>query len=180
MEFRPDYGPEIYTGLVKIDGMLVGVIGNRQGLLPPGYPEYAKYPGIGGKLYRQGLIKMSEFVTHCGRDRLPVIWLQDTSGIDVGDAAEKAELLGLGSSLVYSIQQVDVPMMLVVLRKGSAAAHYIMGGPNANRQNAFTLGTAATILRDAWRNSGIRDLRAARGEGQGCRQAAGSDCREDE
>ncbi|MFA6444538.1 MAG: carboxyl transferase domain-containing protein [Sterolibacterium sp.] len=146
LEFRPDYGPEIYTGLVKLDGMLVGVIGNRQGLLPKGYPEYADYPGIGGKLYRQGLIKMSEFVTHCGRDRLPVIWLQDTSGIDVGDAAEKAELLGLGSSLVYSIQQVDVPMMLVVLRKGSAAAHYIMGGPNANRQNAFTLGTAATEI----------------------------------
>ncbi|MCX7172707.1 MAG: glutaconyl-CoA decarboxylase subunit alpha [Proteobacteria bacterium] len=144
MEFRPDYGPEIYAGLVKLDGLLVGVLGNRQGLLPKGYPEYADYPGIGGKLYRQGLIKMSEFVTHCGRDRVPLIWLQDTSGIDVGDAAEKAELLGLGSTLVYSIQQVDLPMMLVVLRKGSAAAHYIMGGPNANRQNAFTLGTAAT------------------------------------
>jgi glutaconyl-CoA decarboxylase subunit alpha len=144
MEFRPDYGPEIYAGLVKLDGMLVGVLGNRQGLLPKGYPEYADYPGIGGKLYRQGLIKMSEFVTHCGRDRVPLIWLQDTSGIDVGDAAEKAELLGLGATLVYSIQQVDLPMMLVVLRKGSAAAHYIMGGPNANRQNSFTLGTAAT------------------------------------
>jgi glutaconyl-CoA decarboxylase len=146
MEFRPDYGPEVYTGLVKIDGMLVGVIGNRQGILPKGYPEYADYPGIGGKLYRQGLIKMNEFVTHCGRDRVPVIWMQDTSGIDVGDLAEKAELLGLGQSLVYSIQQVDVPMMLVVLRKGSAAAHYIMGGPTANRQNAFTLGTAATEI----------------------------------
>jgi len=146
MEFRPDYGPEIYAGVVKIDGMPVGVIGNRQGLLPKGYPEYADYPGIGGKLYRQGLIKMSEFVTHCGRDRIPVVWFQDTSGIDVGDAAEKAELLGLGSTLIYSIQQVDVPMMLVVLRKGSAAAHYIMGGPNANRHNAFTLGTAATEI----------------------------------
>jgi len=146
MEFRPDYGPEIYAGLVKIDGMAVGVIGNRQGLLPKGYPEYADYPGIGGKLYRQGLIKMSEFVTHCGRDRVPVVWFQDTSGIDVGDAAERAELLGLGSTLIYSIQQVDVPMMLVVLRKGCAAAHYIMGGPTANRQNAFTLGTAATEI----------------------------------
>jgi glutaconyl-CoA decarboxylase len=146
MEFRPDYGPEIYAGLVKIDGLPVGVIGNRQGVLPKGYPEYADYPGIGGKLYRQGLIKMSEFVTHCGRDRVPVIWFQDTSGIDVGDAAEKAELLGLGSTLIYSIQQTGVPMMLVVLRKGSAAAHYIMGGPTANRHNAFTLGTAATEI----------------------------------
>ncbi len=146
LEFRPDYGPEVYTGLAKIDGYLVGCIGNRQGFLPQGYPEYADYPGIGGKLYRQGLIKMNEFVTHCGRDRIPVIWLQDTSGIDVGDIAEKAELLGLGQSLIYSIQQTDVPMMLITLRKGSAAAHYIMGGPTANRHNAFTLGTAATEI----------------------------------
>jgi glutaconyl-CoA decarboxylase len=146
MEFRPGYGPEIYTGLVKMDGYLVGVIGNRQGYLGEDYPEYADYPGIGGKLYRQGLIKMNEFVTHCGRDRVPVIWFQDTSGIDVGDIAEKAELLGLGQSLIYSIQQTGVPMMLVVLRKGTAAAHYVMGGPTANRHNAFTIGTATTEI----------------------------------
>ncbi len=146
MEFKPDYGPEVYTGLVKINGFLVGAIGNRQGFLGEDYPEYADYPGIGGKLYRQGLIKMNEFVTLCGRDRVPIVWFQDTSGIDVGDLAEKAELLGLGQSLIYSIQQTDVPMMLVVLRKGSAAAHYIMGGPTANRHNAFTIGTATTEI----------------------------------
>jgi len=78
--------------------------------------------------------------------RVPVIWFQDTSGIDVGDLAEKAELLGLGQSLIYSIQNTDVPMLLVMLRKGTAAAHYIMGGPTANRHNAFTLGTAATEI----------------------------------
>jgi glutaconyl-CoA decarboxylase subunit alpha len=146
LEFKPDKGPEIYTGLVKIDGFLVGVIGNRQGWLGENYPEYADYPGMGGKLYRQGLIKMNEFVTLCGRDRVPVIWFQDTSGIDVGDIAEKAELLGLGQSLIYSIQQTDVPMMLVVLRKGTAAAHYVMGGPTANRHTAFTLGVATSEI----------------------------------
>ncbi len=146
LEFRPDYGPEIYTGLAKIDGFLVGIFGNRQGFLPKGYPEYAPYPGIGGKLYRQGLIKLNEFVSLCGRDRIPIIWFQDTSGIDVGDYAEKAELLGLGQALIYSIEQTDVPMMLVVLRKGTAAAHYILGGPTANNHNAFTLGTPTTEI----------------------------------
>ena len=147
LEFRPGFGPEVYTGLVKVDGFLVGVIGNRQGLLGRHYPEYTtEYIGIGGKLYRQGLIKMSEFVTQCGRDRVPIIWFQDTTGIDVGDTAEKAELLGLGQSLIYSIEQTALPMMLVVLRKGTAAAHYIMGGPTANNHNAFTLGTPATEL----------------------------------
>jgi glutaconyl-CoA decarboxylase len=147
LEFRPDFGPEVYTGLVKVDGFLVGVIGNRQGLLGMNYPEYtADYIGIGGKLYRQGLIKMSEFVTHCGRDRVPLVWFQDTSGIDVGDTAEKAELLGLGQSVIYSIEQTNLPMMLVVLRKGTAAAHYVMGGPTANNHNAFTLGTPSTEI----------------------------------
>ena len=146
MEFRSDYGPEVYTGLAKVDGLLTGFIGNQQGFLGKDYPEYASYPGIGGKLYRQGLIKMNEFVTLCGRDRIPIIWFQDTSGIDVGDIAEKAELLGLGQSLIYSIEQTDVPMMLIVLRKGTAAAHYIMGGPTANNHNAFTLGTPTTEI----------------------------------
>ncbi len=145
-EFKPDYGPEIYTGIVKIDGFLMGIIGNNQGWLGEDYPEYADYGGIGGKLYRQGLIKMNEFVTLCGRDRIPLIWFQDTSGIDVGDIAEKAELLGLGQSLIYSIQQTDVPMILVTLRKGTAAAHYVMGGPTANRHNAFTLGLGTTEI----------------------------------
>ena len=146
LEFRPGYGPEMYCGLVKVDGFLIGVIGNRQGLFP-NYPEYTnEYHGVGGKLYRQGLIKMNEFVTLCGRDRVPMIWFQDTSGIDVGDIAEKAELLGLGQALIYSIEQSKLPMMLVVLRKGTAAAHYVLGGPTANNNNVFTLGTAATEI----------------------------------
>ncbi len=147
MEYRPDYGPEVFTGLAKIDGFPVAFIGNRQGVLPD-YPEYAEgaYPGVGGKHYRQGLIKQSEFVTLCGRDNLPIIWLQDTTGIDVGDLAEEAELLALGQALVYSIEQTDLAMMCIVLRKGTAAAHYIMCGPQANKNNAFTLGTPVTEI----------------------------------
>jgi glutaconyl-CoA decarboxylase len=146
LEFRPGFGPEIYCGLVKVDGYLMGVIGNRQGILP-NYPEYtSEYVGVGGKLYRQGLIKMNEFVTLCSRDKVPIIWFQDTSGIDVGDTAEKAELLGLGQSLIYSIENSKLPMMLVVLRKGTAAAHYVLGGPTANNNNVFSLGTATTEI----------------------------------
>ncbi len=147
MEYRPDYGIEVFCGIAKISGFPVGVIGNRQGVFPK-YPEYANgaYVGVGGKHYRQGLIKQNEFVTFCGRDNLPIIWLQDTTGIDVGDLAEEAELLSLGQSLIYSIQKTDISMMCIVLRKGAAAAHYIMAGPQANDHNAFTLGTPLTEI----------------------------------
>jgi glutaconyl-CoA decarboxylase len=147
MEYRPDYGIEVFTGIAKIDGFPVAFIGNRQGILPD-YPDYAAgvYAGVGGKHYRQGLIKQGEFVTLCGRDNLPIVWLQDTTGIDVGDLAEEAELLALGQSLIYSIEQTDLAMMSIVLRKGTAAAHYIMCGPQANNNNAFTLGTPLTEI----------------------------------
>ena len=148
LEYRPDYGPEVYCGVARIDGFPVGVIANRQGFLGKDYPSYAKgaYMGIGGKLYREGLVKMNEMVMFCGRDKIPIIWFQDTSGIDVGDIAEAAELLGLGQSLIYSIEDSHLPMLCVVLRKGTAAAHYIMGGPQATRNNAFTLGVGTTEI----------------------------------
>jgi glutaconyl-CoA decarboxylase len=147
MEYRSEYGPEVFTGLAKVDGFPVAFIGNNQGFFQD-YPKYAggSYFAVGGKHYREGLIKQAEFVTLCGRDNLPIIWLQDTTGIDVGDLAEEAELLSLGQSLVYSIEQTELSMMCVVLRKGSAAAHYIMCGPQANNNNTFTLGTPMTEI----------------------------------
>lgn len=146
MEYKRGYGPEVITGLAKVDGLPVGIVANVQGFLLD-YPEYREESfGVGGKLYRQGLIKMNEFVALCARDHVPMLWLQDTSGIDVGNEAEKAELLGLGQSLIYSIQNSDLPMLEITLRKGSAAAHYVLGGPQGNDTNAFSLGTVATEI----------------------------------
>ncbi|MBS6063068.1 acyl-CoA carboxylase subunit beta [Criibacterium bergeronii] len=146
MEYKKSYGPEMITGLAKVNGLLVGVVANAQGILMK-YPEYIENGiGVGGKLYRQGLIKMNEFVTLCARDRIPMVWIQDTTGIDVGDPAEKAELLGLGQSLIYSIQNSNIPQMEITLRKGTAAAHYVLGGPQGNDTNVFSIGTAATEI----------------------------------
>ena len=147
MEFKANYGPEIVCGLAKVNGLLTGVITNFQGMIP-NYPEYRPEGsvGVGGKLYRQGLTKMNEFVTLCARDRIPIIWIQDTSGIDVDNFAERAELLGLGQSLIFSVQNAKVPQMEITLRKGTAAAHYVMGGPQGNDTNVFSLGTATTEI----------------------------------
>ena len=152
MEYKKDYGPEMITGIAKVNGLPVGVVANRQGVLAmQGYPNYPEYRGkgamgMGGKLYRQGLIKMNEFVTLCGRDRLPILWVQDTTGIDVDNEAEKAELLGLGQSLIYSTQSTKLPRFEITLRKGTAAAHYVLGGPQGNDNNVFSIGTAATEI----------------------------------
>jgi len=146
MEYKQGYGPEIVCGLAKVNGLLCGAVSNFQGMIPNYPPYYENGVGAGGKLYRQGLIKMSEFITLCARDSIPVVWFQDTSGIDVGDPAEMQELLGLGQSLIYSIQNAAVPQIEITLRKGTAAAHYVMGGPQGTDRNVFSLGTATTEI----------------------------------
>lgn len=144
LEYKADYGQEVVTGIARIYGLPVGIIGNQQGLFM-NYPEYRPQPSvaIGGKLYRQGLVKMNEFVELCARDRIPLIWLQDTTGIDLDDYAEKAELLGLGQGLIYTIQNSHIPQLEITLRKASAAAHYVLGGPQGET-NAFSIATAAS------------------------------------
>lgn len=148
-EYKADYGPEITCGLARFNGLLAGIVANNQGIIM-NYPEYRQNGvAVGGKLYRQGLMKMNEFVTMCARDCIPVIWFQDTTGIDVGEDAEQEELLALGAGLIYSVQnsqKAGIPHMEVTLRKGSGAAHYVMGGPQANDTNTFSVGTAASEI----------------------------------
>ena len=92
------------------------------------------------------MIKVSEFATLCARDRIPLIWIQDTQGIDVDDIAERAEVLALGQSVIYSVQNANIPQMNITLRKGQGATEYLLGGPCANDGNAFTIGTALTEM----------------------------------
>lgn len=59
-EYKKGYGPEMITGMAKVNGLVVGVVANFMGLLM-NYPEYKTGAvGMGGKLYRQGLIKMND------------------------------------------------------------------------------------------------------------------------
>lgn len=125
-EVMSDVGKEVVTGIARIKGLYVGIIANEQGLtdhpLQPGH----KRPG--GILYREGVAKMAAFSRACNDDGLPIIWLQDVSGFDIGAEAEKQGLLGYGSSLIYTNSTNESPMITVLLRKASGAGYYAMAG----------------------------------------------------
>ncbi|RKZ31409.1 propionyl-CoA carboxylase, partial [bacterium] len=82
----------------------------------------------GGILYRDGIAKMTTFGRACNDDGIPLIWLQDISGFDIGPEAEKVGLLGYGSNLLYLNSTTDIPVITVLLRKASGAGYYAMSG----------------------------------------------------
>ena len=119
-------GEEMITGIAKIGGLYAGIIANNQSLIR--HPEYTDQKRPGGILYREGISKISQFSRTCNDDGIPIVWLQDISGFDIGLEAEKEGLLGYGSNLIYTNSTNTVPMITVLLRKASGAGYYAMSG----------------------------------------------------
>ena len=125
-EVMPEVGEEMICGVGRVGGLYAGFIINRQGLVDdPEHPGKLRPAAI---LYRAGISKISAFSRACNDDGIPLIWLQDISGFDVGKEAEAQGLLGYGSNLIYTNSTNTMPMFTVLLRKASGAGYYAMAG----------------------------------------------------
>ncbi len=125
-ELFPNKGKEIICGIGRVNGLYTGFIANNQNLTDHPVSRDNKRPG--GILYRDGISKMTSFVRACNDDGIPIVWLQDVSGFDIGPEAEKTGLLGYGSNLLYTNSTNTVPVITVLLRKASGAGYYAMNG----------------------------------------------------
>jgi acetyl-CoA carboxylase carboxyltransferase component len=125
-ELMPELGQEVMCGVGRVSGLYVGFLANRQGLMQDPESESGVKPL--GILYREGIAKLSAFARACNDDGIPIVWLQDIAGFDVGAEAEAHGLLGYGSSLIYANSTQRVPVMTVLLRKASGAGYYAMSG----------------------------------------------------
>jgi len=125
-EVLPGRGTEVVVGIGRVNGLYVGFAANRQGLVPD--PEHHGAQKPAGILYREGIAKLSAFARACDEDGIPLVWLQDVSGFDIGVEAERLGLLGYGSSLIYANSTTHTPVFTVLLRKASGAGYYAMAG----------------------------------------------------
>ncbi|MDP6538411.1 MAG: carboxyl transferase domain-containing protein [Planctomycetota bacterium] len=125
-EMLPDRGREMICGVGRVGGLYTGFLINRQGVIDD--PEERGAQKVGGILYREGIAKASAFSRACDADGIPLVWLQDVSGFDIGVEAERTGLLGYGSSLIHTNSTNSVPMFTVLLRRASGAGYYAMAG----------------------------------------------------
>jgi len=125
-EVLPEIGTEMICGVGRVHGLYAGFIANHTGLVD--HPVRTGTSRPGGILYRDGIAKISQFSRACNDDGIPIVWLQDISGFDIGVEAETHGLLGYGSDLIYTNSTNSVPMFTVLLRRASGAGYYAMSG----------------------------------------------------
>src|SRR5262249_49282214 len=85
-ELWPERGRELITGVGRVAGLYLGFVINRQGLIDD--PEHRGKKKPAGILYQEGIAKLATFSRACDADGIPLVWLQDVSGFDIGVEAE--------------------------------------------------------------------------------------------
>ncbi|HRE61242.1 MAG TPA: carboxyl transferase domain-containing protein [Micropepsaceae bacterium] len=115
LELRSAYGRGMVTGLVRIEGRPMGLIANNAMVL-------------GGAIDAEGAEKAARFLQLCDAFDLPVLSLCDTPGFMVGPDEEKKASVRRMSSLFVSAASMDVPVFMVVLRKGYGLGAQAMAG----------------------------------------------------
>ena len=115
-EIKPDHAEEMVTGFARIEGRVVGIVGNNS-------------------LHRAGAIfphsadKAAEFITTCDAYNVPLVYLCDTPGFMVGSEVEQQGILKRGKKFIYATSTATVPKICVAVRKAYGAGIYAMAGP---------------------------------------------------
>ncbi len=112
---KPEWARNVVTGLARMAGQPVGVIGNQPMVL-------------GGALDVDAADKVARFVWLCDAFGLPLVFLHDVPGFIVGSAVEKQGIIRHGAKMLFAVSEATVPKISVVMRKSYGAGYFVMNG----------------------------------------------------
>ncbi len=114
-EIKPDYGKSVVTCLARLDGEVVGFVGNQP-------LQFA------GTIDGPAADKMTHFIQLCDAFHIPLIFLSDVPGFMTGSASERDATLRRGLRIAYAMAFITVPKVSVVLRKAYGMGAVAMCG----------------------------------------------------
>jgi acetyl-CoA carboxylase carboxyltransferase component len=103
-EISPRYGRSLVTGLARLAGRPVGVMGND--------PRW-----LGGAIDGAAADKMTRFVDLCDTFHLPVVNFVDNPGFLIGVAGERQGTIRRGARAIFSVYQASVPWCSILVRR---------------------------------------------------------------
>jgi acetyl-CoA carboxylase carboxyltransferase component len=124
-EFRAEYGKTIVCGFGRLCGIALGVVASqRLRFRPEGNAPFQ----FGGVIYADSADKAARFVLECNQSRLPILFVQDVNGFDVGRDAERTGIIRRGAKLVSAVSNSTVPKITLIVGHSFGAGHYALCG----------------------------------------------------
>lgn len=135
-EIHPLWAREVTIGLARLDGRVIGVVGNNS-------------LHKGGVLFVDSADKATRFVQVCDAFNIPLVFLADVPGFMVGAAVEKQGIIRHGAKMISAISEATVEKICVVVRKAYGAGLYAMAGPGFAPDATIALPTAKIAVMGA-------------------------------
>lgn len=124
-EFQPEVGRELLCGHGRIEGHPVAILANARTVIKA---KPGQMPRIGGIIYTESAEKAAYFIENAGRERIPLLFLQDVSGFMVGAEAEQSGIIRAGARFVEAMATAIVPKIVLTINHASGAGYYAMAG----------------------------------------------------
>ncbi|WP_370311014.1 acyl-CoA carboxylase subunit beta [Amycolatopsis sp. WAC 01376] len=113
LELHEGWAANIVCAFARIDGEVVGLVGNQPLVLA-------------GVLDIEAAQKAARFVRFCDAFGIPLVTLVDVPGFLPGTEQEYAGVIRHGAKLLYAYCEATVPRIQVILRKAYGGAYIVM------------------------------------------------------
>jgi acetyl-CoA carboxylase carboxyltransferase component len=113
LEVQEHWAQNLVVGFGRLDGQVVGVVGNQPRILA-------------GALDINASVKGARFVRFCDAFNIPLVTFVDVPGFLPGTAQEHNGIIRHGAKLLYAFAEATVPKLTVITRKAYGGAYDVM------------------------------------------------------
>jgi acetyl-CoA carboxylase carboxyltransferase component len=113
LEVQPFFAKNIVTGLGRLGGHVVGIVGNQPKVLA-------------GAIDINASVKAARFIRFCDAFGIPIVSFVDVPGYLPGRDQEHGGIIRHGAKLLYAYAEATVPKLAVITRKNYGGAYTVM------------------------------------------------------
>jgi acetyl-CoA carboxylase carboxyltransferase component len=124
LEIHAHWAMSITCGYARIDGRVVGIVGNQPAVLA-------------GVLDIDSSEKAARFVRTCDAFNIPLVTFVDVPGFMPGTDQEYGGIIRHGAKLLYAYCEATVPRIQIITRKAYGGAYVVMNSKSIGADLAF-------------------------------------------
>ena len=135
-EYSPHFALNITCGFARLNGHVVGIVGNQPQILA-------------GVLNIDASEKAARFVRTCDAFNIPLVTFVDVPGFQPGTDQEYGGIIRHGAKLLYAYCESTVPRIQVITRKAYGGAYVVMNSKSIGCDLAFAWPSAELAVMGA-------------------------------
>ena len=144
-ETKAEYGKDMVTGFIKLNGTTVGAVANRSTL----YDEEGNaVEQFNAEISARGCEKAASFVKFCDAFNIPVLTLTNAAGFKATKCTEK-KIAKAAAALTAAFAEADVPKVHVITGKAFGSAYVTMNSKGLGADMVYAWPNAQIGMMDA-------------------------------